>query len=325
LGWNINSDIIKKMKKTPELSVVIPVYNEEAVLGLLFPRMEKALAGIDYEMVFVNDGSGDRTSELIREYCLKNPRARLIELSRNFGQYLAVSAGLAKARGRAVLTIDADMQDPPELIPEMLSRWKEGFQVVIGSRKTRPETGLKKVGLKLFDRLFKWLSDFPLEVRGGFALMDRKVIDQLNHLPERHRYLPGLRSWVGFKQTEIWYDRADRAEGETKWSLFKLGAYALDAIFSFSRKPLRITWLMGLIISVVCFIYGITLVILRFLHIGYVRGFTTLAFSLFFLGGVQLIAIGILGEYLARVYDEVKQRPLYIIAGEFPEPEQPAS
>ena len=320
---NPNSDIMEKMSQAPELSVVIPVYNEESILGLLFPRMEKVLAGIDYELIFVNDGSSDRSSDLLKDYCRQHPRARLIELSRNFGQYLAVSAGLARAKGKAVLTIDSDMQDPPELIPQMLSKWKEGFQVVVGSRKTRPETGLKKFGLKLFDKLFQWLSDFPLEVRGGFALMDRKVIDQLNHLPERHRYLPGLRSWVGFKQTEIWYDREDRVGGNTKWSLFKLGAYALDAIFSFSRKPLRVTWFMGIIISLVCFIYGITLVVLRFLHIGYVRGFTTLAFSLFFLGGVQLIAIGILGEYLARVYDEVKQRPLYIIAGEFPEPEQP--
>ena len=311
------------MAKAVELSVVIPVYNEEAILDMLFPRMEKVLAGIDYELLFVNDGSQDRTAELIKNYIAKNPRARLIDLSRNFGQYLAVSAGLAKSRGRAVLTIDADMQDPPELLSEMLKKWKEGFDVVIGSRKSRPETGFKKIGLGLFEKFFAWMSDYPVLVRGGFALMDRKVVDQIVSLPERHRYLPGLRGWVGFKQTEIWYDRGDRVGGETKWSFLGLASYALDAIFSFSHKPLRITWVMGLVISTVCFIYGLALVVLRIFHIAVVPGFTTLAFSLFFLGGVQLIAIGILGEYLARVYDEVKRRPLYIISDEYPQAESP--
>jgi polyisoprenyl-phosphate glycosyltransferase len=309
------------MAQGVELSVVIPVFNEETILDILFTRMEKALAGIDYELVFVNDGSQDRTVEIIRNYIEKNPRARLIDLSRNFGQYLAVSAGMAKARGRAVLTIDADMQDPPELVSEMLKKWREGFDVVIGSRKSRPETGLKKIGLRLFDKFFSWMSDYPILVRGGFALMDRKVVDQIVSLPERHRYIPGLRGWVGFKQTEIWYDREARAGGETKWSFFNLAAYALDAIFSFSHKPLRVTWVMGLIISAICFGYGLVLVVLRIFHIAVVPGFTTLAFSLFFLGGVQLIAIGILGEYLARVYDEVKRRPLYIVAHEYPEAE----
>ena len=313
------------MVKDPELSVIIPVFNEEQILDKLFSRLEQSLAGIEYELVFVDDGSSDRTAEIVRQYCGRSGRARLIQLSRNFGQYFAVSAGMEKARGRAALTIDADMQDPPELIPQMLAKWKEGFQVVIGSRKSRPETGLKKLGLDLFEKLFEWLSDFPIPVRGGFALMDRKVIDQMVSLPERHRYIPGLRSWVGFKQTEVWYDREDRAGGETKWSFYKLAVYALDAILSFSHKPLHLTWLLGMLISVICFLYGIVLIILRILDIGYVKGFTTLAFSLFFLGGVQLIAIGILGEYMARVYDEVKHRPLYIISSEYPEPEKPAA
>jgi len=311
------------MRSELELSVIVPVYNEEPVLNLLFERLGKALAGIDCELLFVDDGSRDRSAELVRAYCDKNPRARLIRLSRNFGQYFAVSAGLERARGKAALAIDADMQDPPELIRQMLAKWKEGYQVVIGSRKTRPEKGLKKLGLIAFDKLFTWLSDFPIPVSGGFALMDRKVIDAIVSLPERHRYLPGLRSWVGFKQTEIWYNREPRAGGETKWGFFKLVSYGLDAIFSFSHKPLRVTWFLGLVISLICFIYGLVLVVLRILDIGYVPGFTTLAFSLFFLGGVQLIAIGILGEYLARVYDEVKRRPLYVIADEYPQ-ETPA-
>ena len=313
------------MIKVPELSVVIPVLNEEAILSVLFERLEKTLGGVDYELVLVDDGSTDRTPELVAEYCRKNSCARLIQLSRNFGQYLAISAGLEKARGKAVLTIDADMQDPPELVHEMLKKWKEGFEVVIGSRKSRPETGLKKLGLNLFARLFDWLSDFPIAVRGGFALMDRRVVDEMVKLPERRRYIPGLRSWVGFKQTEIWYDREERIGGDTKWSMLKLSAYALDALLSFSHKPLHLTWLLGMGISLVCFTYGIVLVILRIFDIGYIQGFTTLAFSLFFLGGVQLIAIGILGEYLARVYDEVKHRPLYIISREIPEPEKPIS
>ena len=306
------------MKQIPELSVVIPVYNEEEILGVIFARLEKALAGIDYELVFVNDGSKDRTAELIEAYCRKDPRARLIELSRNFGQYFAVSAGLSRARGKAVLTMDADLQDPPELVAELLKKWKEGYQVVIGARKTRPERGLKKLGLQLFNKLFIWLCDFPIPVRGGFALMDRMVVDQLVALPEKHRYLPGLRSWVGFKQTEVWYDREERVGGETKWSIYKLTAYALDAIFSFSHKPLQLTWVSGLVVSALCFLYGLSLLVLRLLHIAVVPGFTTVAVSLFFLGGVQLIAIGILGEYLARVYDEVKQRPTFIIKREFP-------
>jgi len=306
------------MNQVPELSVVIPVYNEEEILGMIFARLEKALAGIDCELVFVNDGSKDRTAEIIMEYARKNPRVRLLELSRNFGQYFAVAAGLSRARGKAVLTMDADMQDPPELIGEMLQNWREGSQVVIGARRTRPETGLKKWGLKAFNRLFIWLCDFPIPVRGGFALMDRAVVDRLNALPERHRYLPGLRSWVGFKQTELWYDREARVGGETKWSLYKLASYALDAIFSFSHKPLQLTWVAGLVVSGLCFLYALALLILRLLQVAVVPGFTTVAVSLFFLGGVQLIAIGILGEYLSRVYDEVKQRPGFIIKREFP-------
>jgi len=306
------------MNEAPELSVVIPVYNDAGILELVLPRLEQSLAGIDYELVFVNDGSDDRTGEILEGYCQKNPRARLVELSRNFGQYFAVSAGLSRVKGNAVVTIDVDLQDPPELIPRMMAKWKEGYQVVIGARRSRPESGLKRLGLQLFNRLFIWLCDFPIPVRGGFALMDRKVVDQMNRLPERHRYLPGLRSWVGFKQAEIWYDRQERVGGATKWTLYQLTLYALDAILSFSHKPLQLTWLAGLFISALCFIYGLALIILRLLGIGVVAGFTTVAVSLFFLGGIQLIAIGILGEYLARVYDEVKQRPLFIIKREYP-------
>ena len=306
------------MNNQIELSVVIPIYNEEEILALLFERLEKALSGIDYELVFVNDGSKDRSGEIIEAYHQKNSRVRLIELSRNFGQYLAVSAGLSKTRGKAVAVMDADLQDPPELIPQMLEKWKDGYQVVVGARLTRPEQGLKKWGLKLFNRIFIWLCDYPIPVRGGFALMDRKVVEEIGKLQEKHRYLPGLRSWVGFSQIEIWYDREERIGGTTKWNFFKLLTYALDAIFSFSHKPLRLTWMIGLVISIICFIYGAVLVVLRIIGIGVVKGFTTLAVVLFFLGGVQLIAIGILGEYLARVYDEVKQRPLYIIAREYP-------
>jgi len=308
------------MNKIPELSVVVPVYNDEEILEMVFPRLESALTGIDYELVFVNDGSHDRTGSILEGYCRRNPRARLIELSRNFGQYYAISAGLSRARGQAVVSIDVDLQDPPELIPEMLKKWKDGYQVVVGARKSRPEKGLKKLGLKVFNKLFIWLCDFPIPVRGGFALMDRQVVEELKSLPERHRYLPGLRSWVGFKQTEIWYNREERIGGTSKWTFSKLVLYALDAIFSFSHKPLQFTWIAGIIISFFCFLYGIILVILRILGIGVVPGFTTVAVSLFFLGGIQLIAIGILGEYLARVYDEVKQRPIYIIQREYPPP-----
>ncbi len=314
------------MSEQVELSVVIPVFNDQEILGRVFPRLEQALAGIDYELVLVNDGSQDRSGEMIEEYCRKNPRARLIELSRNFGQYFAVSAGLSRARGRAVLTMDSDLQDPPELIPEMLKRWKAGYQVVQGARQSRTETGLRKLGVELFYKVFSWLSDYPVSVHGGFALMDRAVVDQLVSLPERHRYFPGLRSWVGFKQTELWYDRAERVGGTSKWSLRKLVDYAVDATLSFSSKPLRLTWLAGLSISALCFIYGLVLVALRLAGIGVVPGFTTLVVSLFFLSGVQLVSLGILGEYLGRIYDEVKQRPAFIIQREYPAPgpEEPA-
>ncbi len=302
--------------------MVIPVYNEEEILEQVFSRLEKSLDSLDYELIFVNDGSTDGSGELIEKYCRENPRVRLLELSRNFGQYYAVSAGLDRARGEAVVVLDADLQDPPELIPQMIEKWKQGFQVVVGIRKSRPGRGLRNLGLRFFNRLFVWLADWSAPVSGGFALMDRQVVEQLIRLTERHRYLPGLRSWVGFRQTEIYYEREERIGGKSKWSFFQLVSYGLDAILSFSHKPLRLTWFLGLGISSVCFIYGLVLTVLRILGIGVVRGFTTIAVSLFFLGGVQLIAIGLLGEYLARVYDEVKQRPLYIVAREYPPPEE---
>jgi glycosyltransferase involved in cell wall biosynthesis len=302
----------------PSVTVVIPVFNEEAVLPELLARLGAMFAGrtdIGWRAVFVDDGSRDRTAALVAAAAAKDPRLQLIELSRNFGFQAALAAGLAHAPGDAVVTMDADLQDPPEVIPQMVDAWRGGAEVVRAVRRSRQEAGLRRVGMDLFHFFFRRVSDFPIEQNTGtFGLLDRTALDALNRLPERHRFFPGLRSWVGFRTAEVAYDRQERAAGRPQQTLRRLVRYAFDGVFSFSYLPLRLLAYAGLLIGVSGFFLGLYYVIKRLIDIERApTGFTTLAALILFLGGVQLIGIGVLGEYLARIYDEVKQRPLYII------------
>ena len=303
-------------QQRPVISIVLPLYNEESVLAALYERLTNVLAGeAPYELIFVNDGSRDRTLALLRDIVERDSHAVVLDLSRNFGHQAAITAGLEAARGAAVILMDGDLQDPPEVIPELLATWRMGYQVVVARRRSRQDRGLRGLLFRLFHRLFGWVSDFPIDANTGiFGLLDRRAAQQLIALEERNRFLPGLRSWIGFQQTTIWYDRAARAAGEPKQTFDRLFRYAFDAIFSFSYKPLRLSWLFGFIVSTCSFAYGAVLLVMRVLDINVVLGFTTPTVAIMFLGGVQLITIGILGEYLGRIYDEVKHRPHYIVA-----------
>ena len=300
------------------ISVVVPIFNEQENLPELRRRLVAAMeqSGEEFEIVLVNDGSRDRSPEMIRQFHAEDPRIKLVDLSRNFGHQPAVTAGVHHARGDCVILIDGDLQDPPEVIPEMVKRWREGNQVVLGERSSRTDSGARGIGFRLFYPILRALTDLPSAPDAGiFGLMDRRVVDEFNKLPERNRFIPGLRSWLGFKQASVTYDRTDRAAGKPKQTLRRLIHYAMDAIFSFSYRPLRwVTW-MGVFVSTVTFGLGIYYFIEFFVRRGrtYGTGFTTLILSILFLGGVQMIAIGILGEYIGRIYEEIKQRPLYVV------------
>jgi glycosyltransferase involved in cell wall biosynthesis len=282
------------------------------------------LPDVTPEIIFVNDGSTDRSEHLLREYCGRQPHAVLLNLSRNFGHQACITAGLQRATGDCVIVLDADLQDPPELILDLVARWRQGFDVVVAERRSRGEPLGRRILFAAFYSALRTASDYPLQLSGGvFGLMDRKVVGQLLMMTEQNRFLPGMRSWLGFKQGTVVYDRPDRAAGKPKQTARRLFQYGFDAIFSFSYKPLRLIWVMGSAISVLCFAYAAALLVCRVLGINVVPGFTTPTVSILFLGGVQLIAIGVLGEYLARIYDEVKRRPLYVIADEVGHPSTP--
>ena len=298
------------------ISLVAPIFNEEENLPEFRRRVSAALdaTGEAWEMALVNDGSGDSSGNLIRKFHGEDPRIKLVNLSRNFGHQPAVTAGIHHAKGDCVILIDGDLQDPPEAIPEMVMQWKKGFAVVLGERRSRAEHGLRRVGFGLFYPLMRRLSDLPDGPDAGiFGLMDKSVVAEFNRLPERNRFIPGLRSWLGFKQTSVLYDRQDRAAGKPKQSLRRLIHYAMDAMFSFSYKPLRAATYLGFIVSAAAFTLMLFYIATFFIWHKQITGFTTTIASVLFLGGVQLICVGILGEYIGRVYEEVKQRPLYVV------------
>ncbi|MGL5095494.1 MAG: glycosyltransferase family 2 protein, partial [Planctomycetia bacterium] len=271
-------------------------------------------AGRSWDVVLVDDGSRDRTNELAAAWCDAEDRIRLVELSRNFGHAAACTAGLEAAGGRAAVLMDGDLQDPPELIPLLIAEWATGAEVVYAARRDRGERFPRKQVIGLFHRVFQYLSDVPMPPGTGvFSLIDRKPLDALLRMPERSRFVPGLRAYVGFRVREVEYYRPDRAAGVTKIGYWRLLRYGFDAAFSFSRKPLQISTVLGLFVAASAAAYGFVLLVLRLLQINVVDGFTTIAVGTFFLGGVQLVSIGVLGEYVARIYDEVKQRPLYIV------------
>jgi polyisoprenyl-phosphate glycosyltransferase len=303
----------------PRIAVVAPVYNEEAVLPELCRRLRAVFdthPSFSWIAILVDDGSRDQSVEQIRRWTQTDSRFVLVELSRNFGFQNALSAGLARAsQFDAVVTMDADLQDPPEVIPKIVAAWEKGAEVVRATRRTRAETGLRRLGFDLFHLCYGKLIDYAIEPNSGtFGLLGREALIAFNRLPERNRFFPGLRAWIGFSTVDIPYDRQDRAAGESQQTLRRLVRYAMDGLFSFSHLPLRLLTYLGLLIAVVGFALGIFYALRRILDIETAEtGFTTLVTLLLFIGGVQLIGIGVLGEYLGRVYDEVKQRPPYII------------
>jgi polyisoprenyl-phosphate glycosyltransferase len=296
------------------ISIVIPIYNEQENLPELCRRVAAAMEGEEWEAILVDDGSRDASPKILADLHAGDGRFKVVTLSRNFGHQPAVSAGIHHAAGDCVVLIDGDLQDPPEVIPRMIQKWREGFQVVLGQRKSRAEVGVRGIGFRMFYPLLHLISDLPSGPDAGiFGLMDRSVVEQFNRLPERNRFIPGLRSWLGFRQTTVDYDRAQRAAGKPKQSLARLIRYALDAMVSFSNKPLRAATWLGFFVSFVAFCLAIFYFVTFFAWHKQIGGFTTEIVCILFLGGVQLISVGILGEYIGRIYEEVKQRPLYIV------------
>jgi polyisoprenyl-phosphate glycosyltransferase len=301
-----------------KLAIVVPIYNEEDTLAELSRRLRAAcerLEDVDWQVIYVNDGSTDRSAELLLEQRAADSHFAVVQLSRNFGHQAAISAGLAHADADATIVMDGDLQDPPEVIPDLVHEWREGGQVVRAERRTRQDTGLRRIGFDLFHRFFSLVSDFPFATNSGtFCLLDREAVCQLNLLPEKNRFVPGLREWIGFERRTVLYDRHARAAGAPKQTMRRLVRHALDAVFGFSYKPLRVMTVIGVCVSAIGFLLACFYVFHRILGFETApTGFTTLVTLVLFLGGIQLIAIGLLGEYLGRIYDEVKRRPLYIV------------
>ncbi|HEY8304228.1 MAG TPA: glycosyltransferase family 2 protein [Solirubrobacteraceae bacterium] len=299
------------------LSVVAPVYNEEELVEAFVKRACAAVADYTFELVLVNDGSSDRTPELLDGLAAADPRVRVIHLSRNFGHQAALTAGLEHARGDVVAMIDADLQDPPELIPRMVEQWEGGSDVVYAVRRQREgETAFKLATASWFYKLFDKLAQVDLEPNSGdFRLLDRRALDALLSMTERSRFLRGMTVWVGFTQTAVPYERDARSAGETKYTVRKMVRFSLDAIASFSHLPLQLATYVGLLSAGVAFVAIPVVVGLHFAD-SYLPGFGTITILILLLGGIQLIALGVIGEYVGRIYDEVKHRPLYIVREE---------
>ncbi|MEP4486496.1 MAG: glycosyltransferase family 2 protein [Halioglobus sp.] len=304
------------------LSVVVPVHNEAEVLPAFYERTQQVLQGTgeDYEILFVDDGSTDNSVAQLMQLRDLDSRIGLIELSRNFGKEVALSAGLEAAAGDAVIIIDADLQDPPELIPEFLTHWREGYDVVYGRRTERQgETWLKVTTAKWFYRILNALTDVEIPPDAGdFRLLSRRAVDALKSLPERHRYMKGLYAWIGFPQLAVPYVREARDAGSTKWNYWRLWNFALEGITSFSDVPLKLATYLGALTATGSFIYGVYFFVKTLLFGNPVPGYPSLMVVILFLGGVQLICIGIMGEYLARTYNESKSRSLYFVKSYHP-------
>src|SRR5437867_1471974 len=299
-----------------DLSVVVPIYNEAETLPQLELRLGQVLdrLAVPSEIILVNDGSRDASLPLLRAWRERDARVRVIDFSRNFGHQAALYAGLCRARGQAVVLMDGDLQDPPEIIPQMMERWRECHDVVYAVRHKRKEGVLKRVAYAGFYRLLRRVAylEIPLDA-GDFSLLDRRVVAVLQSMPERNKFLRGLRTWAGFRQTSLPYERDARYAGHTKYSLTKLFRLALDGIVSYSYVPLRVSYAFGLVVSGMSFILAVVYLFQQLFSAKYVpQGFTTLAILILFLGGVQLLTVGLLGEYVGRIYDEVKRRPDFV-------------
>jgi glycosyltransferase involved in cell wall biosynthesis len=305
---------------SPMLSVIVPCFNEAEVIEHTHQRLAAALEKItpDFEIIYVDDGSRDRTAELLREIQAVSSRAKVIRLSRNFGHQIAVSAGLEYARGQAVVLIDADLQDPPEVIADMMAKWREGFHVVYGQRTERSgETKFKLWTARAFYRLINRLSEVPIPLdTGDFRLMDRAAVDALLRMRERHRLLRAMTSWVGFRQTAVLYSRAERFAGTSKYPLRKMLALAIDGIVSFSAVPLKIVTSVGLAFSALSVLGIIYAIVQRLWTDNWVPGWTLIFIAVMLIGGLQFIFLGVMGEYIGRIYSEAKDRPLFLVMEE---------
>ena len=304
------------------LTVIVPAYNEEDVIGEFHSRLTSVLdtLPLDAEILYVNDGSHDRTMELLSDLHDSDDRVAVIDLSRNFGKEIAMSAGLEHAKGDAVVVIAADLQDPPELIATFIDEWVAGYDVVYAKRTNRKgETLLKKGTAHLFYRVMQKLSDFPIpEDTGDYRLMSRRAVDALCKMPERHRFMKGLFEWSGFKQKAVLYNRDERYAGTSKWNYLKLWSFAIEGITSFTIAPLKFASYFGGGIALLAFFYGSYMVVKTLLYGNPVPGYPSLITIVLFLGGVQLTAIGLLGEYVGRIFTESKQRPLYFVQEHLP-------
>jgi len=301
----------------PVYSVIIPAYNEQEVISETYARLTKVMTGLSesYELIFINDGSIDQTAQIIAGFCENDPTVRLINFSRNFGHMSAISAGMDNAGGQAIFIIDADLQDPPEVFPDMVSKWKEGYHVVYGKRiKRKGESWFKRWSAKIFYRILRRLTsvDLPPDT-GEFRLIDRRVCDAVNKLPEKSRYIRGLVSWVGFKQIPVEYEREKRFAGITKYPFKKMAAFAMDAIASFSYKPLKLATTLGFTISMLSFAYIIYIIYERIFTDRTVTGWASTIAVILFTQGIVLMLLGLMGEYIGRIYKELQNRPNYII------------
>lgn len=312
---------LRQVPAPPDLSVVVPMHNEARNVDLLFRRLLSVLEGLDmtFEVVCVDDGSRDTTVAILEDWNRREPRIRAVSFSRNFGKEIGIAAGLDHARGRAVILMDADLQHPPEVIPEFIAKWREGYAMVYGVRRDRSTDGaLRRMLSRGFYKLFASLSptDLP-EGAGDFRLMDRKVVDALGSVTERTRFTKGLYAWVGFKQTGVLFDVEERADGgASRFNLRRLLAFAIDGIAAFSTLPLRVWTLVGLAVSAFAFIFAAIILTRTVIYGADVPGFASLIVSVSFFSGIQLITLGVLGEYVGRIFVEVKGRPLYIVERE---------
>ena len=301
---------------SPTLSVVIPIFNEQETLEALYERLSSSLGvlGEDYEVIFVNDGSRDGSERILREFHARDPRYRSIHFSRNFGHQTAITCGLDHARGRAVVAMDGDLQDPPEVLRDLLARWREGYDVVYAVRQKRKEGVIKRSAYKAFYWLLRRVSylDIPLD-SGDFSLIDRRVIDILKEMPERNRFVRGLRTWAGFRQIGYEYAREARFAGESKYNLAKLMKLAFDGLVSYSYVPLRLVSNVGMLVSATALAYMGYLLLSRVFGGTPIAGWTSTVVIMLFLGGVQLLSLGVIGEYVGRIFEEVKHRPHYVI------------
>ncbi|KMP96824.1 MULTISPECIES: glycosyltransferase family 2 protein [Bacillus] len=300
------------------ITILVPAYNEEEVLDQLYSRLTGVFQGIpnyNFEILFVNDGSKDRTLDIIKEFRMNDKRISYVDLSRNFGKETAMIAGLDHAIGDAVIIIDADLQDPPELIPEMIKYWEQGYDDIYAKRRSRSgESWAKKWTAGKFYSLLKKTTRIPIqENTGDFRLLDRRCVEALKKIRETQRYTKGMFSWIGYNKKEILFDRDPRAAGETKWNYFKLMDLAIEGITSFTTAPLRLASFMGFTVSFLAFIYMIWIIIKTLMYGESVSGYPSMMTAILFIGGVQLISIGIIGEYLGRIFNETKQRPLYFV------------